>query len=112
MRAWVFTTTAVAALLLGVDPYLFIARTEAMAPVGLSRLLFAVLFQAAGVIGVAAITLAPKAPLRRFLDETHRALPWAMAVGGIVFGIGLAVGALHYSNCARWDFNRGAMCLM
>lgn len=76
MRAWVVTTVMVASMLIGVDLYLLAARTDAMAPVGLSRLLFALLFQAAGVIGIA-----------------------------------LAVGALHYSNCERWNLNRGVICL-
>lgn len=110
MRAWMGTAVVIACLLIGVDFYLWMARTDAMAPVGLSRLLFALLFQAGGVIGVAAILLAPQAPLRQFLDDTNKALPWVMAVGGIVFGIALAVGAIHYSNCERWNLNQGVIC--
>lgn len=110
MRAWMVAAVVIACLLIGVDLYLWWARTDTMAPVGLSRLVFALLFQAVGVIGVVAICLPPQAPLRTFLDDTHKALAWVLAVGGIVFGIALAVGAMHYSNCERWDFNRGVLC--
>lgn len=110
MKVRVLAAVVVAAMLLGMDLYLFWSRTEEMAAVSLSRLFFALAFQALGLVGIVTISLPRQAAWRRFLEDTHKALPWVLAVGGVLFGIALAVGALHYGNCARWDFNRGFMC--
>lgn len=110
MRACVLAGVAAALILAGIDVYIFLSRTDGMAAVSVSRLFFAIVFQAVGVVGIVSMTLPGQAPWRRFLEDTHKALPWIMAAGGVLFGLALAVGALHYSNCARWDFNRGVMC--
>lgn len=98
------------ALLIGLNVLVYLNRTEGMAPVSWPRLIAALAFQGVGVIGITALVQPGNAPMRRFLEDTSSVLPWAMALGGVVLGIGLAVGALHYSNCSRWDFNRGITC--
>ncbi|THU05162.1 hypothetical protein E9531_00990 [Lampropedia puyangensis] len=109
-RSALFTAFLSALMLVGIDVYLWWDRTAAMAPVGWSRLFFSLVLQSVGVLGIVVLTLPKQSRLRMFLEDTYKALPWLMAVGGVLLGTGLAVGALHYSDCTRWNFNGGVVC--
>lgn len=97
-------------ILVAIDIWIYLSRTQDMAAINGARLVAAMAFQAVGVTGITALVQPNHAPLRRFLLDTNPTFPWAMALGGVVFGIGLAVGALHYGDCSRWDFKRGVLC--
>jgi len=92
------------------DAYLFLTRTAAMAPIDYGRLIFSLLLQAFSVLGFSSFALPATAPIRKAQHIIFRGGPFFSAIFGLVLGAGLAVGALHYSNCQRWGFDGGSHC--
>jgi len=92
------------------DIYLFFTRTATMAPVSFSRLALSLLCQSLAVLGISSLSLPPTARIRKLQSAWFTGGPFFLVAFGVILGVGLAAGAIHYSNCLRWGLSSGSFC--